>query len=70
MKRTKKLLLVLLCSAALLTCSRQVSRVETSETIDLSGRWNDTDSQLAASELTGQALGGAWIPNFQRAHNN
>lgn len=63
------LFLLTACFSLLITnCSPRVNRVDASETIDLSGRWNDTDSQLTAEELTGQALSGAWITNFQRAH--
>lgn len=43
--------------------SHKVERVDTKETIDLSGRWNDTDSRLVAEEMVNQILGGAWIDN-------
>lgn len=44
--------------------SHKVERVDTNETIDLSGRWNDTDSRLVAEEMVNQILGGAWIDNY------
>lgn len=48
------------------SCStHKVQRVDTSETIDLSGRWNDTDSRMVADEMVNQILSGAWISNFQ-----
>ncbi len=64
----KKLSLVVLSIAAFLfsSCStHKVSRVDTKESIDLSGRWNDTDSRMVAEEMVNQVLGGGWISNFQ-----
>ena len=54
---------VLCLSVVLLAgCSgKQVSRVGTDTTIDLSGRWNDTDSRLVADELITDCLGHPWI---------
>lgn len=45
---------------------REVTRVSPDKEIDLSGRWNDVDSKLAAEELTKQILGDAWLINFTR----
>jgi hypothetical protein len=39
------------------SCSRQVTRVSTDQTIDVSGNWNNSDSRMAAEELTGKILG-------------
>ncbi len=48
-------------------CStRKVERVDTKEAIDLSGRWNDTDSRLVAEEMVNQVLGGGWIDSHQQ----
>ncbi len=43
--------------------THKVERVDTKEAIDLSGRWNDTDSRMVAEEMVDQVLGGAWINN-------
>ena len=43
-----------------------VSRVDTGETIDLSGNWNDTDSRLVAEEMIADALAKPWLMNFVR----
>jgi uncharacterized protein (TIGR02722 family) len=43
-----------------------VSRVDTAETIDLSGNWNDTDSRLVAEEMIADALAKPWLVNFVR----
>lgn len=47
--------------------THKVERVDTKEAIDLSGRWNDTDSRMVAEEMVNQVLGGAWIDNHQKA---
>ena len=41
--------------------SKQVTRVDADTTIDLSGRWNDTDSRMVANEIIGDCLGHPWI---------
>ena len=43
--------------------SKQVTRVDTDTTIDLSGRWNDTDSRMVADEIIGDCLNHSWINN-------
>jgi uncharacterized protein (TIGR02722 family) len=42
-------------------CARQVSRIDPAEQVDISGRWNNTDSRLVASEMTGNILSGTWL---------
>jgi len=68
MKRTTILTLSLLLSLAAFTgcMTHKVERVDTKEAIDLSGRWNDTDSRMVAEEMVNQVLGGAWITNYQK----
>jgi len=53
--------------AIALACTRTVTRVDTDQTIDLSGRWNDTDSRLSAEELSKDMLNRPWISNFEKA---
>nr|WP_321409219.1 penicillin-binding protein activator LpoB [uncultured Carboxylicivirga sp.] len=50
--------------------THKVERVDTKEAIDLSGRWNDTDSRLVAEEMVNQILGGAWIDNHLQSAGN
>lgn len=40
---------------------RTVTRVETDTTIDLSGRWNDTDSRLVSEEMIRDCLNHPWL---------
>ncbi len=50
------------------SCGRQVTRVSTEETIDISGRWNNTDSREVAEEMTNKILNDPWIGNHTEAH--
>ncbi len=42
----------------------RVQRVDATETIDLSGRWNDTDSRLVADEMIADSLNKPWLMTF------
>ena len=69
--KTLRLAGVFLLAAILilsLGCSSRkvVSRVDTAETIDLSGNWNDTDSRLVAEEMIADALAKPWLMTFVR----
>lgn len=44
--------------------SRTVQRVSPDQAIDLSGRWNDTDSKQVAQALTNQVLTKRWIDDY------
>ena len=57
------LVLVLVTLAA---CGKSVSRREASEAIDLSGRWNDVDSQQVSQAMIKDALSWGWIDDFRR----
>jgi len=45
-------------------CKTKVERVGVDETIDLSGRWNDTDSQLVSAEMIGDLASRPWIEEY------
>ncbi len=64
--KKKLIILSLLLSGTFVfnSCSKKVTRVAANSQIDISGRWNDTDSRLAAEELTDEILLGHWLPNF------
>ncbi|RED94370.1 penicillin-binding protein activator LpoB [Marinoscillum furvescens] len=49
--------------------SRTVTRVSPNEQIDLSGRWNDTDSKLVAEEMIRDVLNRPWKEDFVRAYD-
>jgi len=42
----------------------KVTRVDVSEQIDLSGLWNDTDSQMVSAEMIKDVTSRAWIDDF------
>ncbi len=44
--------------------STTVERVKPEEAIDLSGRWNDTDSRLVAEEMIRDLVSRPWLDNF------
>ncbi|MEP5612407.1 MAG: penicillin-binding protein activator LpoB [Cyclobacteriaceae bacterium] len=46
-------------------CSRQVTRVSPDQQIDLSGRWNDTDSKLVAEEMIQDVTNRPWHSEFR-----
>ena len=44
--------------------STTVDRMDTSEVKDLSGRWNDSDSQMVSEAMVQDCLNHAWLSNF------
>jgi hypothetical protein len=70
MKKINSLLIVLALTSVLISsCKRSVTRVSPDQQIDLSGRWNDTDSKLVAEEMIKDVLNRPWISDFNRAFN-
>lgn len=65
----KKLVLWLVSAAlvfAVAGCAGSVKRINPEEVVDLSGRWNDTDSKLTAEKMVDSALGMPWLTNFMK----
>ena len=48
---------------------REVTRIDSDEQMDLSGRWNDTDSRMVADALVDQILGHRWLDEYKEDHN-
>lgn len=67
MKRT---FLALLAIAGIMACqscgNQRVERVAVEEQIDLSGRWNDTDSRMVAEEMVNTITSANWIETHNR----
>lgn len=62
--------LVVLTIALINGCAnRKITRVDPNETIDFSGRWNDSDSRLVSEEMIGDLLTSAWIPRYLKAND-
>jgi penicillin-binding protein activator len=66
----KKLLLLsfLLVSLLVITsCSHKVTRIDPSDQVDISGRWNNTDSRLVAEDITSKILSANWLTDHMNA---
>lgn len=61
--------LVLAVTVMLAACATEVTRISPGEVKDLSGHWNDTDSQLVSKQMIKEALSGPWLDNFTRRHD-
>ena len=62
---------IILLTAMLLLAGcagKDVTRLEVEEQVDLSGEWNDIDSQQVSAALTTQITGSPWVEDF-RAEN-
>ena len=69
MKRRLLFLLPIVLLVLASSCSRKVTRIDPSEQVDLSGRWNNTDSRLVAQEMTKTILGARWLTDHMAAKN-
>jgi len=58
--------LLLAIVAAGCASHKVVTRVDEGEQIDLSGRWNDTDSKLVSDEMIQDCLNHPWVGEFMR----
>lgn len=63
-KWVKLIISSILFSTLLTACSTTVKRIDAGETVDLSGAWNDTDSQMVAQEMIEDVLSRPWFSNF------
>ena len=68
-KKTSKVFfktaVLLLTVIILASCaSTTVKRTDSDEVIDLSGRWNDTDSRLVAEEMVTDSLSRPWLTDY------
>jgi penicillin-binding protein activator len=46
-------------------CTTKVSRVQSDSTMDLTGKWNDTDSRLVAEEMINDCLSQRWLYKWE-----
>ncbi len=63
--------LISFCLAALIltSCARTVSRVSPDQQIDLSGRWNDSDSRMVAQKMINDFLASDKFKDYSKALN-
>jgi len=71
MKKSFALLILASLVMQLNSCSpkREVTRINTDQQVDLSGRWNDTDSKMVADALMDQVLNARWLEDYKQKHN-
>lgn len=69
MKILVKSLAILSIAFFLDSCaSRKVTRVDPNAQMDISGRWNDTDSKQVAENMTADVLSKPWLTRFSEAN--
>lgn len=59
-------LLIWVCVLCLSGCARSVSRINPDAAIDLSGRWNDSDSRMVAESMTNDLLSSSRFKDFAK----
>jgi len=59
--------LALLGALLISGCSTSVKRLDAQQQVDLSGGWNDSDSQLVAREMIDDSLSRPWLGKFLKA---
>lgn len=60
--------LVLLAGLFVIGCTTKVARVQSDSTIDLTGKWNDTDSRLVAQQMIDDCLAQRWLYKWESAN--
>jgi penicillin-binding protein activator len=68
MKSKSQINLIVIAAIAIILAScatRKVTRVDPNEQIDLSGRWNDTDSKQVAEQMSRDVLSKPWLIRFE-----
>ncbi|GAB4320894.1 MAG: hypothetical protein Kow0074_11520 [Candidatus Zixiibacteriota bacterium] len=71
-KSKSVIVLMTILALGILGCSsgKVVTRVDAGEQIDLSGRWNDTDSRMVAEAIITDCLNHPWIGEFMRSEGD
>jgi len=64
-----RIVLMVLVMSMAAGCSTSVTRMDAGEVKDLSGAWNDTDSQQVSEEMIKDVLERPWFSEFSRAQN-
>lgn len=66
----KKVAVMLALALSVAGCATEVKRMDAGEVKDLSGAWNDTDSQMVAREMIQDVLSREWLNEFKQEHKN
>src|SRR5260221_13985422 len=59
--------LIVLTFFGFLSCARSVSRISPDQSIDLSGRWNDTDSGQVANKMIADLMGSEKFKDYAKS---
>ncbi|HTH56428.1 MAG TPA: penicillin-binding protein activator LpoB [Cyclobacteriaceae bacterium] len=62
-------IILISCVFLLASCARTVSRVDPGTPIDLSGRWNDSDSRMVAQKMINDLLGSDKFKEYSKQLN-
>ncbi len=65
----KKLVVLVLILLVAACAGPSVKRTEVDESIDLSGKWNDTDSRLVAEEMILDCMERPWLQRYEGTHS-
>jgi len=68
-KKSPSVLMAVALMLAAAGCSTEVTRMDAGEVKDLSGAWNDTDSQQVSEEMIKDVMSRAWLGEFTRTKN-
>ncbi|HON10998.1 MAG TPA: penicillin-binding protein activator LpoB [Chitinispirillaceae bacterium] len=63
--KPKAILCLLMFFLLIVGCSTKVTRVQSDSTIDITGKWNDTDSRLVAEEMIRDCLSQRWLYKWE-----
>lgn len=71
--KSAKILVLFFTAVFMLGCfnacsGKKVTRVDSGEVIDLSGNWNDSDSQFVSKAMISDSLKYQWFTNFKAAN--
>ena len=64
-----RLIPVLISFLLLMSCARTVSRLNPDQQIDLSGRWNDSDSRMVAQKMINEFLNSDKFKDYSKVLN-
>ncbi len=62
------LLVFIICGLFIIGCAPEVKRVDTEEVIDLSGKWNDTDSRFVSEAMIDDCLKRPWLQKYRQRY--
>ncbi len=70
--KSRLVILTIVIALAFAGCSStpQVTRMDVAEVKDISGAWNDTDSQKVSEEMISDVLSRAWLEDFRRSQKD